>query len=91
MLQGTLLEWESIATRLIEQLHTEMASDKAANWRPHYSQILRALLRYRETCRDELNQIGLWREDGLQPAEVHEALWTHGDQLAHWLERMVVP
>ncbi|MGI8819478.1 MAG: hypothetical protein ACR2ID_01180 [Chthoniobacterales bacterium] len=90
-LRTALLEWEHIATRLIEQLHADVASNRPANWRPHFAQMVKALLHYRQTCRKELGQIGLWREDGLETEELHESLWEQGAGLATWLERMVAP
>lgn len=90
-LKCALTEWESITAQLLEQLHSDVRSDRAANWRPHVDQIVRAIVRYRALCREELGKVGGWREDGLDPLDVHQLVWEQGDRLAKWLARMVAP
>jgi len=88
-LQRVLEEWENITSALIAALHEQVGTNRGANWHPHCEQIVSALQRYQELCRHELEQIGFWRADGLEPEEVHEQIWEQGDRLAKWLERMV--
>ncbi|MBA2431847.1 MAG: hypothetical protein H0V56_06985 [Chthoniobacterales bacterium] len=88
-LQRVLHEWENITSVLIATLHEQVDSARPANWHPHFEQIVSALHGYRELCRREIEQIGLWREDGLEPEEVHEQIWEQGDRLAKWLSRMI--
>ena len=90
-LQRVLFEWENITAQLIAALREHVGTALGANWHPHFGQIVTALGRYQELCRHELEQIGLWRADGLEPEEVHKQIWEQGDRLAKWLERMIGP
>ncbi len=89
-LKRSLLEWEGIASQILELLHNQLHCEPAANWRPHCDQIVGAVQRYRDRCRCELEQIGLWREDELEVDEVHELMWDEGDRLAKWLQQMMI-
>lgn len=88
-LRSSIVEWQGIASQLLEKLRQPALQDQSAHWRPHRSQIERALRHYQDLCRDESQQLGLWREDGLQPDEVYESVWDEGDRLAKWLNRMM--
>ncbi|MDQ3120253.1 MAG: hypothetical protein M3Q89_11910 [Verrucomicrobiota bacterium] len=87
-LKNILDEWRSIASELIEMLRQTVDHEESANWGPHVTQIDKVLRQYRDLCDDESQQLGLWREDGLQPDEVYEVVWNEGDRLAQWLTRM---
>ncbi len=87
-MKSILDEWQSIASELIEMLRQTVDRAESASWRPHLTQIDKALQEYRDLCQDESQQLGLWREDGLQPDEVHEVVWDEGNRLIQWLNRM---
>ena len=87
-LKSTLEEWQQIASQLLAALRETVEREGPENWRPHRWQIERALRHYRDLCRDQAQELGLWREDGLGPDEVYEAVWDEGDRLAEWLSRM---
>ncbi len=71
------------------QTSTEAEAEESSNWQPHLAQMGAALARFGELCRDEIEKIGLWREDGPDPEEVHEMIWNEGEQLVRWLKRMM--
>ena len=88
-LQRSLSEWESIASRLLRQLQTDVHDDESSYWAPHVGQIDNAVRHFRTLCRREIGRIGAWREDGLEPIEVHELVWSEADRLVNWLDRML--
>jgi hypothetical protein len=84
-----LKEFEADATNLIDGLPDAAVCETSKYWRPHLHQILSAITDFRDLCREELEKIGMWREDGLQPDEVFEFVWDQADRLVNWLNRMV--
>ncbi|MFN2477325.1 MAG: hypothetical protein ABR526_13410 [Chthoniobacterales bacterium] len=82
-------EWEQIALHLIELLQSTSSSATAQNWQPHAAQIITVVRKFRELCVRESQQLGLWREDALPPDEAYERVWDAGDQLVHWLKRVM--
>ena len=89
-LRCALTEWEQIAAQLLEVVYEAADREQSANWRPHRDQIAAAVMHFRNLCRAQLEQIGVWREDELQPEEVREWIWGEGDRLAKWLQRMTL-
>ena len=71
------------------QASAEAEPGTSSNWQPHLAQMLAALARFGELCREEIEKIGLWREDGPDPEEVHEMVWDEGERLIRWLKRMI--
>ena len=82
-------EWSSLASQMIEFLHQEVHCEDSAHWKPHLSQITKTIAHLRDRCVEESLCLGQWREDGLQPDEVHELVWAEADQLVQWLTRMM--
>ena len=88
-LKCSLTEWEMIASRLLRQLRTDFHDDTSSYWAPHVGQIDNAVRHFHTLCRREIGRIGAWREDGLEPGEVHEFVWNEADRLVTWLNRML--
>lgn len=90
-LRGTLEDYAMTTEALLARLQicAETEAEEARNWRPHIAQMQRALTQFLELCRSEMEKIGLWREDGLDPEEVHELVWEEGERLVRWLNRMI--
>ncbi|HEX8076243.1 MAG TPA: hypothetical protein VF511_00400 [Chthoniobacterales bacterium] len=90
-LRGALEDYAQTTEQLLVALHTsaQAESEESINWRPHLSQMQAALDRFRKLCRAEIEKIGLWCEDTLDPEEVHEVVWDEGDRLVRWLQRMM--
>jgi hypothetical protein len=88
-LKRSIVEWEGIASHIIQLLHETADCAASQNWRPHVAQITTVVSRFRNLCRDESQQLGFWREDALPPDEVYERVWDEGDKLVQWLQRMM--
>ncbi len=88
-LRRALEEYDRATTALSDGLHESAAAESTMNWRPHLPQMHAALVTFAELCRDELDNVGLWREDGLEPNEVHDLVWDEGERLVQWLNRMM--
>jgi hypothetical protein len=90
-LRATLEEYVANTEALLNRLQfcAETNAEASSSWRPHLWQMHAALSRFRDRCRDELGKISLWREDGLDPEEVHELVWQQGEQVVRWLNRMI--
>ncbi len=87
-LKSVLEEWQSIASELLEMLRQNFDYDGSADWRPHLTQIDKAVRHYQDLCQEESQQLGPWREDGLRPDEVYGIVSDEGDRLIQWLNRM---
>lgn len=88
-LKQNLLEWEDIASALTNLLREEVRAAKRVNWVPHFDQITRAVQRFRDLCCREREQLGTWRDDGLEPCEIYDRVVEQGERLTTWLLRMV--
>ncbi len=82
-------EWDDIASQIIELLHATADCARSENWRPHSAQIVNVMHRFRALCQAEREQLGCWRQDGLQPVQAYDLVWHQGDQLVKWLNRML--
>jgi hypothetical protein len=90
-LKRTIEEWDGIASHILQLLQETAHAAASQNWRPHATQIIAVVRRFRELCARELQQLGLWRKDGLTPDEAYEQVWHEADALVKWLGRMVQP
>jgi len=90
-LKRSIDEWATIASQIIQLLHSTADAGTTQNWRPHAAQITAVVSRFCELCRRECQQLGGWREDGLAPAEAYERVRDQGDALVKWLMRMMHP
>ncbi len=90
-LRVELEDYAATTTALLWALQTsaEAKGEESSNWQPHIAQMRETLARFRNLCRDEIEKIGLWREDGLDPEDVHEMIWNEGDRLVRWLKRIM--
>ena len=90
-LRAALEDYAATTTALLWALQTsnEAKEEESCNWQPHIAQMLTTLARFGALCRGEIEKIGLWREDGPDPEDVHEMIWNEGDQLVRWLKRMM--
>lgn len=88
-LKRSIDEWEGIAARIMQLLQETAEAVGSQNWRPHAAQITAAVTRFRELCRRESEQLGVWREDGLAADEAYERVWDEADALVKWLSRMM--
>lgn len=87
-LRHTLEEWAAISSQMIELLHETVGCDRSRNWRPHLSQIVAAVEAFGTRCRDEAEQVGCWRPDGIDPDDAFEHVRAQGNRLVGWLQRM---
>jgi hypothetical protein len=88
-LKRSLEEWATIATVMIELLHETVDCERSRDWRPHFTQIVKAVLAFRERCRTESQEFSSWRPDGLEPDEVVQRVREQGQRLVDWLNRMM--
>jgi hypothetical protein len=88
-LRRILEEYTATATALLEALHATAACELSPDWRPHLPQMHAALASFAELCRDELEQLGDWRDDGRDAGEVHEFIWNEAERVMRWLKRMI--
>ena len=88
-LRATLEEYGQNTATLITALHASIETDESLIWRPHLPQMHAALAHFAELCREELENLGAWREDGRDLEEIHESVWEEGERLVRWLNRML--
>lgn len=88
-LRRIIEEYAQNTAVLIDALHGSVGRDESLMWRPHLPQMHSALAHFAELCREELENLGEWREDGRDLEEIHEAVWEEGERLVHWLNRML--
>lgn len=88
-LKRSIDEWEGIASHIIELLRDTADRADSQNWRPHAAQITAVVARFRELCRRESQQLGSWREDGLEPDDAYERVWDEAEATVKWLMRMM--
>ena len=88
-LRESLGEWAAISSEMLELLHETVGCDRSRNWRPHCSQIVAAVDAFRERCRDEAEEVGCWRLDGLDADDAFERVREQGNRLVEWLQRMM--
>ena len=88
-LRAILEEYSQNTAALIDALHASAETDESLMWRPHLPQMHSALAHFAELCREELENLDAWREDGRDLEEIHEAVWDEGERLVRWLNRML--
>ncbi len=88
-LRQSLEEWAAIASQMVELLHATADCHRSRNWRPHFSQIVAAVDAFGARCREEAEEVGDWRVDGLDPDEAFERVRAQGNRLVEWLQRMM--
>ena len=88
-LRDVLGEYAQNTATLMNALHASIDSDESLMWRPHLPQMQAALAHFAELCREELGNLGVWREDGRDLEEIHEQVWEQGERLVCWLNRML--
>ena len=88
-LRQSLADWAAISSRMIELLHETVECEGSRYWRPHFPQIVKAVRAFGTRCRDELQEFGSWRADGLEPDHVVECVREQGQRLVEWLQRMI--
>ena len=88
-LRVTLEDYAATTTALLWALQTRAEAEESSNWQPHIAQMRAAVAQFQKLCRNEIEKIGLWREDGPDPEEVHEMIWNEGDRLVGWLRRII--
>ena len=88
-LKNAVAEWENVATQILACLDRDLAAEQSSNWRPHAGQIAKAVRAFRDLCRTEREQLGIWREDGVAADEAYEKVWDEADRLVQWLNRMM--
>ena len=88
-LRRSLDEWAVISSQMIDLLHDTVGSERSRNWQPHLAQIVKAIRAFSDRCRTEAQGLGGWREDGLDPDDVFDAVRGQGQRLVEWLQRMI--
>ena len=88
-LKRSLAEWAAIAARMIELLDETIDCERSRNWRPHRSQIVKAVRAFGEHCRSEAAELSSWRADELEADDVRDRVREHGERLVDWLNRMM--
>ncbi len=88
-LREALEDYAATTTALLWALQLDPEADaETPVWWPHRAQMRGALAQFGELCRAEIERLGQWDEDGLDPEEVHEMIWDAGNRLVEWLQRM---
>ena len=88
-LRRSLDEWAAISSQMIHLLHQTSDCGRSRNWQPHAAQIVNAIRSFGDCCRNEAQEFGSWRADGLEPDDVFERVRDQGQRLVAWLQRMM--
>jgi hypothetical protein len=88
-LKRSIEEWDGIAARILQLLDETASAAASQNWRPHATQIITVVRRFRALCEREVQQLRSCCEDGAMADEAYERVWDEADALVKWLGRMM--
>ena len=85
----SLEQWAAISSQMIDLLDKTADFEQSAAWRPHLSQIVKAVRAFGDRCCTEARELDGWRPDGLERGDAFDRVRDQGQRLVEWLQRMM--